>query len=204
WKCMKYSWVCPACPPPGSPLVPTTWAPLGGLFIPGTEEVGFGEAGCPALLSWMADELGVDEEGLQVYMANAFVFSTDCQPCVLAATLMDLSVILEDPEGIGIAALAQVISEFVTSAAPPSEEEMALIAEELSNHVGDGTYYAAAGEWIDALVAYVGVLTDEMGWSVDDAIAFVMENYGSPVTESGNAALMTYVEARLAIAGGVL
>ncbi len=177
-------------------------APLGGLLLLGTEEVGFGEAGCPALLTWMADELGVDEEGLQVYLSNAFVYSTDCQPCELAATLRDLSVVLEDPESIGIAAIAQVISEFITSPAPPSEEEMALIAEQLASHAGDGTYYAAAGQWIDTLVAYVGVLVNEMGWSVDDAVAFVMDKYGARITDTGNPALIAYVEARLAALGG--
>jgi len=177
-------------------------APIGGLLSFGVENAGLGGGGCPALMTWLSNELGVDEEGLQVYLANAFVYSTDCQPCVIAAKLRDLAVVLEDPEGTGIAALAQVISEFVTTPAPPSEEEMAAIAERLASHIGDETYYAAAEQWIDALVAYVGVLTDEMGWSADKAIAFVMENYGSPVTDSGNAALTAYVQARLAASGG--
>jgi len=177
-------------------------APLVGMLLLGTEEIDFGEGGCPALMTWLADELGVDEEGLQVYLANAFVYSTDCQPCILAAKLRDLALILDDPEGVGVAALAQVISEFITTPAPPSEEEMALIAEQLASHIGDDTYYAAAEQWIDALVAYVGILTDEMGWPADKAITFVMENYGSPVTESDNAALVAYVQARLEASGG--
>jgi hypothetical protein len=78
---------------------------------------------------------------------------------------------------------------------------MTQIAAALAEHVGDGTHYAAAGKWIDALVAYVGIMNTEMGYSASDATAFV-QKYLTPVTETGDAALTAYVQARLAALGG--
>jgi hypothetical protein len=153
-------------------------------------------------MTWLSDELGIEEEELKVYLENAFVYSTDCQPCELAATLKELSGVLKDEEGTGITALAQVISEFITTPAPPSEEQMIQIAEILASHTGDGTYYATAEQYIDAFVEYVSILVYDMGWSIDDAVAFVMDKHGAPITDSGNAALVAYLQARLAAPGG--
>jgi hypothetical protein len=108
---------------------------------------------------------------------------------------------MEDADGTRIAAMARVVNEFVTTPAPPSPEQMTQIAAALSEHVGDGTYYALAGEWIDALVAYVGIMNTEMGYSASDAAAFA-KKYLTPVTETGNVALNAYVQARLAALGG--
>ena len=79
---------------------------------------------------------------------------------------------------------------------------MALIAAAFSEHRDDGTYYAAAGQWVDALVEYVGILITEMGWSADEAIALVMDKYGAPIIWSDEASLTAYVAARLAALGG--
>jgi hypothetical protein len=78
---------------------------------------------------------------------------------------------------------------------------MTSIAAALADHVDDGTHYAAAGEWIDALVAYIGIMNTEMGYSASDAAAFA-EKYLTRVNDSGNAALVAYVQARLAALGG--
>lgn len=114
---------------------------------------------------------------------------------------MDASKSLEDVEGTRIAALARVVNEFVATPAPPSPEQMTLIAAALAEHVGDGTYYATAEQWLDSLVAYIGIMNTEMGYSASDSVAFA-EKYLTPVTETGSVSLIAYVEARLAALGG--
>lgn len=130
-----------------------------------------------------------------------FELDTDIQPCDMCARLLNAATILEDAEGTQIPAMARVVNEFVTTPAPPSPEQMTSIAAALAEHVGDGTYYASAGQWIDAIVAYIGIMNAEMGYSASDSVAFA-EKYLMPVTETGNAALTAYVQARLAALGG--
>jgi hypothetical protein len=165
------------------------------------EEQAFGEGGCPALMNWLAGELGIEEDEIEVSVANAFAYSTDIQPCEMCARLRDAATTLEDAEGTGVAGLVQVVNEFVATPAPPSEEQMASIATAFADHTDDGTYYAAAGEWIDALVEYVGILTSEMGYTAEESTAFA-NKYIESVTDTGNASLTAYVEARLAALGG--
>ena len=162
-----------------------------------TEEEKFEKGGCPALMSWLAAELGIEEKSLQISVAEAFISSTDIQACEMAAKLMETARILDDPNGSGVAALVRVVNEYVAEGAPISEEQMALIAAALAGHTDDDTHYAAAGEWLDALVEYVSILKDEMGWSAEDAAALVMDKYGAPIKESDNASLMLYVVACL-------
>jgi hypothetical protein len=79
---------------------------------------------------------------------------------------------------------------------------MARIAEILASHIGDGTHYASAEAYIDAFVNYVSILINELGWSPAESVKFVMDKYGAPIQESGNASLLAYVQARLAQLGG--
>ncbi|MHC4594867.1 MAG: autotransporter outer membrane beta-barrel domain-containing protein, partial [Planctomycetota bacterium] len=175
-------------------------APFGEDLIPGTEEVAFGEGGCPVLMAWLAEELGIPEETIQVYLADAFLYSTAIQPCEACARLLEAATVLEDLEGTRIAALAQVVNEFVAPDAPIAPEQMASIASAMVSPEA-GTYYAAGGEWLDALAAYVSILSAEMGFSVPESVAFV-NKYLTPVAELDNASLAAYVEARLAALGG--
>jgi filamentous hemagglutinin len=160
-----------------------------------------GEGGCPALMNWLANEIGVPAEDIQVALSGALALNTDIQPCEMCARLMGASKTLEDVEGTQIAAMARVVNEFVTTPAPPSPEQMTSIAAALALHVGDGSFYASAGQWIDALVAYVGIMNSEMGYSASDSAAFA-QKYLTPVTETGNVTLTAYVTARLAALGG--
>ncbi|MHC4113245.1 MAG: hypothetical protein ACYSUY_19405, partial [Planctomycetota bacterium] len=193
---------CPPCPtceddePNPIPPPPLYWP--AGLPL---EREEFAQGGCPALMAWLADEIGVPAEDIDVVVADVFAMSTDIQPCDTCAKLMNASKTLQDDEGTRIAAMAQVVNEFVTTAAPPSPEQMTQIAAAFAEHAGDGTHYASAGQWIDAIVAYVGIMNAEMGYSAADSVAFA-EKYLTPVTGSGNAALAAYVQARLAALGG--
>ena len=161
----------------------------------------FGEGGCPPLMNWLAIEIGVPAEDIQVVVADTLALNTDIQPCEMCARLLAASNTMQDPDGTQIAAMASVVNEFATATAPPSPEQMTAIAAALAEHVDDGTYYASAGQWIDALVAYVGIMNSEMGYSASDSVAFA-EKYLTPVTQTGNAALNAYVQARLVALGG--
>jgi hypothetical protein len=176
-------------------------APLYGEAGEAVDKEEFGEGGCPALMDWLAVEIGVPAEDIQVALAGALALNTDVQPCEMCARLMGASKTLEDADGTQIAAMSRVVNEFVTTPAPPSPEQMTQIAAALALHVGDDTYYASAGKWIDALVAYVGIMNSEMGYSASDSAAFA-QKYLTPVTETGNVALNAYVQARLAALGG--
>jgi hypothetical protein len=190
----------PETPPPAIPA-----APLPQREIP---EIG----GCPALMNWLASELGVGSDQVQVYMANVMAWSKSIQPCSMCARLQTAAATLADPDGVRIAALAQVVNEYVTPAAPMTDEQMALIAAAFAQYgdedtrfaaAGDeGLRYAMAGEWVDALVAYVGILSTEMGMDIEDALA-LLEKYLEPVNESENEALVAYVQAQLAIFAGL-
>jgi hypothetical protein len=57
-------------------------------------------------------------------------------------------------------------------------------------------------EYVDAFVQYVAVLDTELGAPVGDSVAFVMDKYGTGLTEAENANIGAYVAARLAALGG--
>jgi hypothetical protein len=165
-----------------------------------SEEQEFAEGGCPALMTWFADEVGMPEDQIQVVVQDAFASATDIQPCEACARLRDAATVLDDEEGVYMVALGQVVNEFTAPGAPIAPEQMALVASAVAS-AEPGTNYAAAGQWLDALVRYVAVMNTEMGFSATEAVAFAGK-YTTPVTEGDDAGLASYVEARLAGLGG--
>ena len=172
-------------------------------------------AGCSELTNWLADELGVPADKVQVYVLHAYSqaqsavqnsasisYKADIQWCRMCARLRNTASVLQDIDGTYLAAMAELVNEFVSTPTPPSEEQMALIASTLAEHKDDDTYYATAGQWLDAMAQYVGILTTEMGLTVEDATALVADKYLESVTEIGNDALTAYVEAHLYTVGG--
>jgi len=155
-----------------------------------------------ALMQWLIDELG--EGNVQTYLARAYPPSlhTDLRPYKAAAKLQNFAAILKDPAGAHIAALSQVIGEVIQADVPPSPEQSAMIAQGFAEHVGDGTHYALAGQWIDALAEYTGTLNSEIGWSTDKSITFVMGKYGSGIIESGDLRTAMFVQTYLEQAFG--
>jgi hypothetical protein len=179
---------------------PTPPAPLYREAGEPAEEQEFGLGGCPALMEWLAAEIGVPAEEIDVVVANAFASSTDIQPCEVCARLKSAADLVDDTAAGRATALAGVIATELGGplAGPPSPEQMASIATALST-AAEGTQYASAAELIDAVVAYVGAMI-EMGFSGDDAVAMFMANHGDAVTE--DASVAAYVSARLAALGG--
>ncbi len=160
-------------------------------------------------MQWMANELGLcdgDQQGedenlcqeiTQAYLAGAFLQATDLRPYRAATRLRDLVEILHDDDGTRIAGLVRAVNEFSQPDMPPSPEQFASIAQSFADHSNDGTHYAAAGEWLDALMEYVAILTSDVGWSEDESIAFVMGKYGTSITEAGDVSVTAFVQMRL-------
>ena len=174
-------------------------APLAERASAGTEEQTLGMEGCPLLTAAAADELGIAEDELNVFMATAMVTATDIQPCESCARLIDAATILRDEDGSQMAAMIQVFNELAPAGAPFTPEMATSIVTAFAGHVDDGTYYATAIEYIDAFVQYIAVLDSEMGSPVGegDSVAFVMVKHGAGITESDNANIGAFVATRL-------
>ena len=56
---------------------------------------------------------------------------------------------------------------------------------------------ALAGQWIDALAEYTGILNSEIGWSGNKSVAFIMGKYGSGIRESGDLRTAMFVQTYL-------
>jgi filamentous hemagglutinin family protein len=175
-------------------------APFGEGASLGTEEQTLGMEGCPLLTAAAADELGIAEDELNVFMANAMAAATDIQPCESCARLIDAATILRDEDGSKMAAMVQVFNELAPANAPFTPEMATSIVTAFAGHVDDGTQYATAIEYIDAFVQYIAVLDTEMGSPVaeGDSVAFVMGKHGTGITESDNANIGAFVATRLA------
>jgi hypothetical protein len=78
---------------------------------------------------------------------------------------------------------------------------MASIADAIANDVEGNIQYAAAGEYLDALAKYVGVI-GEMGFTADEAVQFATDNYIDGLVEAENVGVAAYVAARLAVLAG--
>ncbi len=182
-------------PEPGAmqPFVPAAPIP---------ERAAFEISGYPALMNWVAKELGIDKGMIQIGMANTLASARDIQPYRTLARLKAAAMVLQDVDGTRVAALAQIISQFASSTAPPTEEQMASIADAIANDIEGNSQYAAAGEYLDALAKYVGILTSEMGFSADESIQFATDNYVAQLAEDENMGVAAYVAARLAALWG--
>ena len=135
-------------------------------------------------------------------MMKALASTGNIQPCDACANLKEAATILQDVDGARVAVLTQVISEFASSTAPPTEEQMASIAGAIANDIEGNRQYAAAGEYLDALAKYVGVLNSEMGFSADESVQFATNNYVEKLVEDENMGVAAYVAASLAALGG--
>jgi hypothetical protein len=177
-------------------------APIYTPAAPGLEPIDLEVSGCPALVKWAAAEIGTDERSVQIWFASALASAKDIQPCNTCADLKSAATILQDDGGTRLAALAEVINEFASSDAPPTEEQMASIADAIANDIEGNVQYAAAREYIDALAIYVGILNTQMGIPTAASMQIATDNYVAPLAESENVGVAAYVAARLTALGG--
>jgi len=154
-------------------------------------------SGCPALMKWLAAELGVSDQKIQIWVENTLASPRDIRPCDTCAKLKDASTILVDIDGTYVEALARVVNEFASSNAPPTEEQMASIANAMARHSDDGSYYALAGNYIDALAEYIATLNDGVRLPIEESITIAADKYIKQIVEGNNAALSAYLTSRL-------
>jgi hypothetical protein len=178
-------------------LVDPTNAPLDREAGENAEKLTLGLDGCPVLLAAASAELGIPGETIEVSLANAFALNTDIQPCESCARLLNAATILRDEDGSRMAAMNQVFNALAPADAPFTPEVAASIVTAFAGRVNDGTQYATAIEYIDAFVRYIAVLSTEMGSPVGDSVAFVIEKYGTGLTESENNNIAAFVATRL-------
>jgi filamentous hemagglutinin family protein len=158
-------------------------------------------SGCPALVKWAAEEIGIDQRLVQIWVSNSLASTGDIQPCDACAGLKNAAKILQDADGSHIAALAQVISQFASSNTPPTEEQMASIADAIARNTDEDSYYAVAGEYLDALTAYIGILNDDMGFSATESVQSVTDKYVGRLAQGDNVGVATFIAASLAALG---
>jgi len=181
------------------PSLPSGMPPAPGLDILNIEiEV----SGCPALVKWAAEEVGIDERLVQIWVANSLASTGNIQPCDACQGLKNSAKILLDADGTHIAALAQVVNEFASSTAPPTEEQMVAIADAIARNTDEDSYYAVADEYLEALTTYVGILSDEMGFSTTESVQLVTDKYVGRLAQGQNVGVAAFIAASLAALGG--
>jgi len=158
-------------------------------------------SGCPALVKWAAEEIGIDQRMVQIWISNSLASTGNIQPCDACEGLKNSAQILQDADGSHIAALTQVIGEFASSNTPPTEEQMASIADAIVRNTDEDSYYAVAGEYLDALATYIGVLNNDMGFSTVESVQFVTDKYVGRFTQGDNVGVATFIAANLAALG---
>jgi len=139
---------------------------------------------------------------VQIWMSNSLASTGDIQPCDACAELKNSAHILKDTDGSHVAALAQVINQFVSNNMPPTEEQMASIAEAIARNTDEDSYYAVAGEYLEALVTYIDVLNNDMGFSTVESIQFVTDKYVGRLAQGDNVGVATFIAASLIALGG--
>ncbi|OHB83691.1 MAG: hypothetical protein A2Z38_06220 [Planctomycetes bacterium RBG_19FT_COMBO_48_8] len=169
---------------------------------PVPEMLQFEISGSPALAKWVALELGVDERMIDIWAVNTLASTKNIQPYDTYTSLKAAATILKDADGSHIAALTQVISEFASSTAPPTEEQMASIADAIRRNTDTESYYAVAGEYLDALVTYISILNKDMGFSAAESVQFVTDKYVGRLAQDQNVGVAAFIAASLAALGG--
>ncbi len=154
-------------------------------------------SGCPALMKWTAEELGIDERMMEIFVVNSLASTGNIQPCESCAKLRQAAKILRDTDGTHIAALSQVINEFAFSNAPLSVEQMASITEAMMRNTRAKNRYGIAGKYLTALVDYVSILNMDLGFSPEESVQFAYEKYVDRLADSGNVGVADYITARL-------
>jgi len=188
--------------PPEPPKQPSEIVPSIIPPAPVPEIRKFEISGYPALAKWVALELGVDERKVDIWAVDTLASTKDIQPYNTYASLKNAAMILADDDGSHISALKRVINEFASSDTPPTEEQMASIADAIARNTDEDSHYAVAGEYLDAIVTYVSILTNNMGFSATESVQMVTDKYISKLTQGQNVGVAAFLAASLAALEG--
>ncbi len=175
---------CPPCPDCGDepPIPPNPPAPLYTEAGEPLEPFEFDQGGCPALMQWFANEVGLAEDQIFVMLGNADYLATDIQPCEACARLMQQA---DAMAGLDAAQLEAWASAVRGGMAGPITPEM---IDGIRTALADNP---AAMGFDDAAAEYVRILNEELGFERDDAVAVVTSNYAPDYADLG-----AYISAR--------
>lgn len=176
---------CPDCPPcpceqeeppigPAAPLSRENGEPL--------EPLEFEQGGCPALMQWFANEVGLPLDQIHVMLSNADFLATDVQPCDACARLKQQS----DAMAMDTAAVDAWASTVRAGLTGPITPEM---MDGIRTSLADNP---AALSFDEAAVEYARILNEELGFESGDAAGVVTDNYASDYSD-----LSAYINARI-------
>ena len=135
--------------------------------------------GCPALIHWTAQEIGMDKISIRTWKANTL--SNKIQPCDACAEFKTAAMVLQDMDGAYLAAFTQVMSESGLSTVQASANETISTAERIEGNIEAYNPHTLVREYLDSLATYANFLSSEMDFSKEEAIEFVSSKYFRPL-----------------------
>ena len=148
-------------------------------------------------MAWAAEELGVDEDTMEIGVSDSLASASGIQPCAVYGRLRETAIVLKDDEGLHLAALRQIISEFAQNDEPLIKEQVATITEAITNNIKSDPRCVLAQEYLDALAGYIDILRSELEFSDSESMQIAMDNYIDPLVENTNVTVTTFVSAKL-------
>jgi hypothetical protein len=177
---------CPTCPPcpceeegGGGPVTPDaalyreTGQPL--------EPYEFEQGGCPALMQWFANEVGLPLDQIHVMLSNADYLATDVQPCDACARLKQQS----ETMAMDTSAVEVWASTVRAGLVGPITPEM---MDGIRTALADNP--AALG-FDEAAAEYVKILNEDLGFEQGDAVTVLTDKYAPNAGDLG-----AYINAR--------
>lgn len=162
-------------------------APLAVLEIPELK-------GCPVEMQAAAIELGISDDTLQMTIRNSLAMNPNIQPCDACASLVTAATILNDADGVHLAAMNQIFNSLAPADAPFTPEVSASVVTAFAQLGNQDRQYALAAEYIDAFVRYVAILDTELKAPIGDPVVFALEKHGDTLMgEQANPNIAAYI-----------
>ena len=153
--------------------------------------------GCPATIEAASNEIGIPEQTIQIRISDSLSSGANIQPCEVCQQIVNLAAILRDTDGSRLAALTEIVNSLAPADMPFTPEMGIQIAAAFQSNLEEDSRYASAAEYIDAFVEYAHILENRLPGVVEDPTAFVLEKYGSEITENDNPNIAAFVAMRL-------
>ncbi|NLW83123.1 MAG: filamentous hemagglutinin N-terminal domain-containing protein [Phycisphaerae bacterium] len=162
-------------------------APLAVLEIPEL-------MGCPVEMQAAAIELGISDDTLQMTIRNSLAMNPNIQPCDACASLVTAATILNDADGVRLAAMNQIFNTLAPADAPFTPEVSASVVTAFAQLGDQDRQYALAAEYIDAFARYVAILDTELKAPIGDPVVFALEKHGDTLMgEQANPNIAAYI-----------
>lgn len=158
-------------------------------------------SGCPVEMAAAAAELGISADELQISLDSSLAMNPNLNACEACSRLINVSRILNDENGLRMAAMSQIFNTIAPPDAlftPEVQASILTVFAGLDDGAGEpGRQYALAGEYVDAFVEYVAIVETEFKAPVGDAVALVLTKYGSAVMAAENPNISAFIFSQL-------